>query len=56
MSKQEIFEQLEQLWETFKAEHNSTKKVSAGRARKALGEMKKLVTPYRQASVEEAKN
>jgi hypothetical protein len=55
MSKQEIFEELKKLWEQFEIEHNSTTKVSDTRARKALGEMKKLITPYRTASVEEGK-
>jgi hypothetical protein len=55
MSTTEIYGELEKLWETFKAEHNSSKKVSKGRARKALGEMKKLITPYRAASNAEGK-
>lgn len=55
MTKQEIYEQLVTLWEQFDAAHNGTKKRNLADARKALGEIKKLVTPYRQASVEEAK-
>jgi hypothetical protein len=55
MDKNQIFTELETLWEAFKAEHESTKKIAGGRARKAIGEMKKLVTPYRQASVEAGK-
>lgn len=55
MSTQEIYEQLTKLWEDFETNHNGTTKVSGTRARKALGEIKKLVTPYRQASVEETK-
>jgi hypothetical protein len=55
MTKQEIFEQLKQLWEQFEAGHNGTTKVSDSRARKALGEVKKLVTSYRTASTEEGK-
>ena len=47
--------QLKALWAEFEANHNATSKVSDTRARKALGEIKKLVTPYRNASVEEAK-
>ena len=53
--KQEVFEQLKALWAELDANHNATSKVSDTRARKALGEIKKLVTPYRNASVEEAK-
>jgi len=53
--KQEIFEKLKELWEEFEQNHNATTKVSDARARKALGEIKKLVTPYRAASTEEGK-
>ena len=55
MSKQEIYEQLKALWAEFDSNHNATTKVSDTRARKALGEIKKVVTPYRNASAEEAK-
>lgn len=55
MNTQEIYEQLKKLWEDFESNHNETTKVSGTRARKSLGEIKKLVTPYRQASVEETK-
>lgn len=52
MNKQELFEQMKGLLETFEAEHNGTTKASQSRARKAAGEIKKLVTDYRKASVE----
>lgn len=55
MSKQEVFEQIDALYETFKAENAGTTKASQQRARKALGEIKKLVTEYRKASVAESK-
>lgn len=55
MKHQELYEQMKQLWETFETEHNSTTKAGKGRARKAIGELKKLVTEYRAASVEESK-
>jgi hypothetical protein len=55
MTKQEIFEQLTKLWSEFEANHKATSKVSDSRARKALGEVKKLVTSYRAASTEEGK-
>jgi len=48
-----IYAELSKLWNEFDAAHNGTKKKNAAEARKALGEIKKLVTPYRQASVEE---
>lgn len=55
MSKQEIYEQLKTLWTEFDAAHNGTKKKNVADARKALGEIKKLVTPYRTESVNEQK-
>lgn len=55
MSKQETFERIDALYETFKAENAGTTKASQQRARKAIGEIKKLVTDYRKASVAESK-
>ena len=55
MTKQEVFEQIDALYETFKAEDAGTTKASQQRARKALGSLKKLVTEYRKASVAESK-
>lgn len=54
-AKQELFQQIDALYETFKSEHNGTTKASQTRARKAIGDLKKLVTEYRKASVAEAK-
>ena len=55
MIMQEIYENLKALWEHFDANHNKTTKKSNADARKALGEIKKLVTAYRAASVEAEK-
>jgi hypothetical protein len=55
MKKQEIFEELKRLWCEFEDNHHATSKVSDARARKALGEIKKLITPYRAASTAEGK-
>lgn len=55
MSKQELFEQMESYWTRFAEQHNGTTKKSQAEARKAIGELKKLVTDYRKASVEEGK-
>jgi hypothetical protein len=55
MSKQSLFESMKTLWESFEAQHNGTTKKSQQEARKAVGEIKKLVTDYRKASVEESK-
>ncbi len=54
--KQELFEQMSKLWNAFVEEHTKTTKVSQKNARTAIGDLKKLVTDYRQASVEESKN
>jgi len=56
MTKEEIYTELKGLWEAFDAAHNGTKKRNLADARKALGEIKKLVTPYRTISVLESKN
>jgi hypothetical protein len=55
MNTTEIFEKIESLYETFKVEHVGTTKAAHGRARKALGEIKKLITEYKKASVTEDK-
>ena len=55
MNKQELFETMLDLWNEFEAQHNGTTKKSQQQARKAVGELKKLVTDYRKASVAEGK-
>jgi hypothetical protein len=52
---QELFEQIKELFEEFEREHNAPSKAAKSRARKAIGEIKKLVTDYRKSSVEENK-
>ena len=56
----ELYEQIEELFEDFQANHKvfseKGNKAAGGRARKAVGEIKKLVTSYRQASVSESKS
>ena len=54
-NSQEIFEQIKTLFEEFETNHNGTTKAAKSRARKAIGEIKKLVTDYRKVSVEENK-
>lgn len=56
MSKQELYEQINELFTKFTEGHNSKFKKGAGDARKALGAIKKLITPYNQASVAEGKS
>jgi hypothetical protein len=59
MSSNELYNEIKKLWEDFDSNHNifeeKGNKAAAGRARKAVGEIKKLVTEYRKASVSECK-
>jgi hypothetical protein len=55
MNKQELFETMLGLWNEFEGHHNGTTKKSQQQARKAVGELKKLVTDYRKVSVAEGK-
>jgi len=55
MDTQVLKEKLDALYETFTMEHEGKSKEAHGRARKALGGIKKLVTEYRKASVAEDK-
>ena len=59
-STNELYETMNNLWEDFQENHRnfSSKgnKAAGGRARKSIGEIKKLVTSYRQASVTESKS
>ena len=58
-TKDELYNQLNELWEQFQENHRSHSekgnKAAGGRARKSIGEVKKLVTEYRKASVSESK-
>jgi hypothetical protein len=53
--KEELFGQMKELWAKFEEEHLKTTKVSQKNARALIGDLKKLVTEYRAASVEESK-
>ena len=59
MSSAELFAKMKEQWDAFEAEHlkfeEKGNKAAGGRARKAIGEIKKLVTEYRKASVAESK-
>ena len=59
MECQGLYEKLEELWEEFESNHNvfadKGNKAAATRARKSIGEIKKLVTDYRKQSVLESK-
>ena len=55
----ELYEKIESAFEDFQSNHKifseKGNKAAGGRARKAIGEIKKMVTSYRQASVSESK-
>ena len=54
-----LFTEISNLFDEFSANHDTYKekgnKAAAGRARKAIGEIKKLVTEYRKESVASTK-
>lgn len=56
---QELYEKIKSLYEEFSENHEknltSGTKVSGTRARKAIGEIKKLATEYRKQSVADSK-
>ena len=60
MSTENLYNTINDLFESFQENHRdfSSKgnKAAGGRARKAIGEIKKKVTSYRQASIAEAKS
>jgi hypothetical protein len=59
MTSNEIFTQMETQWSEFIENHSKFvdkgNRAAATRARKAIGEIKKLVTEYRKESVTESK-
>ena len=56
----ELYDTINDLFEDFQENHRSFSskgnKAAGGRARKSLGEIKKLVTDYRKTSVAESKS
>ena len=55
MNKQELFEAIEENFNTLSAEHVGTTKASQQRAHKAAMKIKNLITDYKKASVAESK-
>ena len=55
-----LFGEMVSLWESFTENHTkfveNSNKAAGTRAHKAIGDLKKLVTTYRKASVSEAKS
>ena len=58
-SSNELYEKIESAFEDFQSNHKTFvekgNKAAGGRARKAIGEIKKMVTDYRKASISESK-
>ena len=59
MSTDKLYSDIKELFTEFEDNHSTFtekgNKAAGGRARKAIGEIKKLVTGYRKASVSESK-
>ena len=59
MKTSEIYDTMKSHWADFEENHNiyveKQNKAAAGRARKAINELKKIITNYKKTSVEEGK-
>ena len=53
--KNELFEQIAEQFSILQGENGGSTKASQARARKAAGEIKKLITPYKKANMDEVK-
>ena len=53
--KQELFDQIAEQFAVLQENNEGTTKASQARARKAAGEIKKLITPYKKANMAEIK-
>ena len=56
MTSQELHDKMAELFETLTIEHHKPTKAAHGRARKVAGEIKKLITPYKKANMDEVKS
>jgi hypothetical protein len=54
-TKNELFEQIVDQMNILQENNNGTTKASQARARKAAGEIKKLITPYKKANMAEVR-
>ena len=54
-AKQELFDQIAEQFNILQENNEGTTKTSQARARKAAGEIKKLITPYKKANMAEIK-
>ncbi len=55
MSKDELFEQIATQFSILEENNGVSTKVFKARARKAAGESKKLITPYKKANMDAVK-
>ncbi len=53
--KNELFEQIAEQFAILEENNNGTTKASQAKARKAAGEIKKLITPYKKANMDAVK-
>jgi hypothetical protein len=56
MNKEELFEQIAEQFNVLAENNSGSTKASQARARKAAGEIKKLITPYKKANMEATKS
>lgn len=54
-AKQDLFEQIAEQFAILQENNEGTTKTSQARARKAAGEIKKLITPYKKANMDAVK-
>jgi hypothetical protein len=54
--KNELFDQIAEQFSILQGENGGSTKASQARARKAAGEIKKLITPYKKANMDEVKS
>lgn len=53
--KNELFEQIAEQFAILEENNSGTTKASQAKARKAAGEIKKLITPYKKANMDAVK-
>ena len=56
MDKQELFEAIAEQFAVLQENNALTTKSSQAKARKAAGEIKKLITPYKKANMDAVKS
>lgn len=54
-AKQELFEQIAEQFTILQENNEGSTKTSQAKARKAAGEIKKLITPYKKANMDEVR-